>query len=74
MAGATSKETSQVRAVWVRHVRDETHLDFSTQSKMSSGQQDVLQTPWAIPYRRGISQELLHLEDNWRELLQRSGF
>lgn len=74
MAGATSKETSQVGAVWVRHVRDEAHLDFTTWSKMCSGQQDVLQIAWAIPCRRGISQELLHMEDNWREQLQRSGF
>lgn len=74
MAGATSKETSQVGAAWAKYARDETHLDFTTQSKMSTGQQDVLQTAWPILCRRGISQELLHMEDNWRELLQRSGF
>lgn len=56
--GATSKGTSQVGATQVRHRRvKKPHLGLTAQSKMCSGQQDVLQTARAIPCRRGISQK-----------------
>lgn len=68
-----SKGTSQVGATQARHAREERQLDLTAEGKMCSGQQDVLQTAWAVPHGTGISQEILHVGDNWRNRSNVSG-